>query len=77
MPLQSFDERVTTAMQACKQDRHLSKEWVPLGQIIPRLHCRYGASAPRLRRAGAILPAPPPIGTGKLRGFQGQELATL
>jgi uncharacterized membrane protein YgcG len=36
-PLPTWEERVTSAMRACKQDKHLTKEGVPIGPVCPRL----------------------------------------
>ena len=36
-PLASWEEKVATAMRLCKQDKHLTKEGVPVGPVCPRL----------------------------------------
>jgi hypothetical protein len=39
-PLVSWEEKVAAAMLAIKQDHHLTKDGVPLGQVNPRLVCK-------------------------------------
>jgi hypothetical protein len=37
VPLQSWEDKVATAMRAIKQDRHFTKEGMPVGPVLPRL----------------------------------------
>lgn len=60
-PLPSWEERVANAMRACKQDKHLTKEGVPVGPVCPRL-------AKRLFSAGGSASANP---SGHGRPFGG------
>ena len=46
-PIQSWDEKVATAMRVCKQDRHLSKEGTPFGPVCPRLQRKHPQAAAR------------------------------
>jgi hypothetical protein len=41
-PLQSWDDKVAAAMRAIKQDRHLTKDGVPIGPVCPRLARKVG-----------------------------------
>jgi hypothetical protein len=60
-PLPNWEERIANAMRACKQDKHLTKEGVPVGPACPRL-------AKRLFSAGGSASANP---SGHGRPFGG------
>jgi len=60
-PLPNWEERIANAMRACKQDKHLTKEGVPVGPVCPRL-------AKRLFSAGGSASANP---SGHGRPFGG------
>ena len=60
-PLPNWEERIANAMRACKQDKHLTKEGVPVGPVCPRL-------AKRLFSAGGSASANP---SGRGRPFGG------
>jgi hypothetical protein len=51
VPLKTWDEKVVTAMRACKQDKHLTKEGAHIGPVCPRLARRSCHRAPCRRPA--------------------------
>ena len=55
-PLQTWDDKVATAMRSIHQDKHLSKEGVPLGPINPRLAQKSAFAGNRDRGIGAAKP---------------------
>ena len=64
-PLPNWEERIANAMRACKQDKHLTKEGVPVGPACPRL-------AKRLFSAGGSASANP-SGHGRPFGGRGSS----
>ncbi len=69
-PLQTWDDKVATAMRSIHQDKHLSKDGVPLGPINQRLTKKSAAVSvreqPRSRQCR--LEAPEGQGTRLVRG---------
>jgi len=59
VPLRTWEEKVTAAMLWCKQDKHLSKDGVPLGPVCPRLAWKFSpraGSSPRERARPRLAP---------------------
>jgi hypothetical protein len=67
-PLLSWDDKVASAMRAIKQDRHITKDGVPIGPVCPRLARKVGAhgGTPGGRDSGASR------GSGSGRGGSGK-----
>jgi len=68
-PLPSWEERVANAMRACKQDKHLTKEGVPIGPVCPRLAKRlFSANGSASSKDGRGRPFGGNNGRGSYRG---------